>query len=67
VQLELRGIPCVCIVEDAFLPPARLQAQMLGMPDVRMVVIPRGSNSKDVLRQRADHVFDDIVRALRVD
>lgn len=40
VRLERSGVPTVAIATEPFLDEALEQAQLLGMPDYRMVYIP---------------------------
>ena len=66
VRLERRGIPAVAIGTEPFLDEALDQAKALGMPDVRMALIPHPVQllTRHELRERADEVFGRVVERL---
>lgn len=66
VNLERKGIPTVVISNTVFEGAARIQAQILGLPSVRIVTVPpiAPGDSSEVLRKRAEDVLDALVAAL---
>lgn len=65
VALEQRGIPTVTFVTEPFVGAARAVARNLGLPDLRLVVIPHDYlvEDDDALRTRLESVFADVVDA----
>ncbi len=66
VRLERRGIPTAGVGTEPFLDEALEQARALGMPDVRMVLVPHPVQllSPEQLRSLADAVYPRIVARL---
>ena len=66
VRLERAGIPTAAIATEPFVDEALEQAQLLGMPDYRMVFIPHPVQllTLEQLHEHADRVFDSIVGRL---
>lgn len=65
VALEQRGIPTVTFVTEPFVGAARAVARSLGLPDLRLVVIPHDYLVEDdaALAARLEAVFPDVVAA----
>lgn len=64
--MEKRGIPSVVICTDEFVSLGKSIAEFLGMPTLKIVVIPHplgGLKQEDVL-QRAQGAFEEIAGAL---
>jgi hypothetical protein len=68
VRLEREGIATAAVATEPFVDEALEQAQLLGMPDYRMVFIPHPVQllTLDQLRDLADGVFELIVERLTV-
>ncbi len=66
VELERRGIPTAAVATEPFLDEALEQARVLGMPDLRMVLIPHPVQllTLEELHAHADRAFDQIVARL---
>jgi hypothetical protein len=66
VRLERAGIPTAAVATEPFVDEALEQAQLLGMPDYRMVFIPHPVQllTLEQLHEHADRVFDSIVGRL---
>ena len=66
VRLEARGVPTAAVGTEPFLDEALEQAQLLGMPDYRAVLIPHPVQllSTEALHAHADAAFDRIVERL---
>jgi hypothetical protein len=66
VRLERRGIPAAGVGTEPFLDEALEQARVLGMPDVRMVLLPHPVQllSAGELRALADAAYPRIVERL---
>lgn len=66
VRLERRGIPTAGVGTEPFVDEALEQARLLGMPDLRLVLIPHPVQilTAAELRARADEAFPLIVRRL---
>ena len=67
VRLERRGIPTAGIGTLPFADEALEQARLLGMPDLRMLLIPHAVQllSPEELDALADHVFDRVLKHLQ--
>jgi hypothetical protein len=66
VELDRRGVPTVTFVAEPFLPLAKHEARGLGVPDLRLALLPypmSGVPSEEVAR-RADAAFDDVIAGL---
>jgi hypothetical protein len=68
VIFERRGIPAVVLVTEPFLPMARGQAKILGMPDVRIVAVqhPLAHVDEAGIRARGAAVARAVAAALAV-
>jgi hypothetical protein len=66
VRLERRGIPTAAVGTEPFVDEALEQARLLGMPDVRMVLIPHPVQvlSTEALTARADQALAPILERL---
>jgi hypothetical protein len=66
VNLERMGVPTVTLVTPPFVPALAANARMLGLPDLRHVVVPNDYYEETVaLRaERIAAVLDEIVAAL---
>ena len=66
VRLERRGIPTAGVGTEPFVDEALEQARVLGMPDLRMVLIPHPVQilEHDSLVAYADAAFERIVAQL---
>ena len=66
VRLERRGIPSAAVGTHPFADEALAQASALGMPDVRMVLVPHPVQllSEAELVALADGALDEILRRL---
>ncbi len=66
VNLERMGIPTVTLVTPPFVPALLANARLLGLPDLRHVVVPNDyyEETVDLRRERIAAVLDEIVTAL---
>ena len=66
VCLEREGIATAAVATEPFVDEALEQAQLLGMPDYRMVFIPHPVQLLTLaqLNEHADRVFELIVQRL---
>ncbi len=66
VALERKGIPTLAISHDRFEAAARGQAEVLGLKDVALLVVPqpRPGEGPEAQRRSAEVVFDEAIRAL---
>jgi hypothetical protein len=66
VRLERRGIPTAGIGTEPFLDEALEQARVLGMPGLRMVMIPHPVQllTREELQSRAEEAFATIIARL---
>ena len=64
--MERRGVPTVTFVSDAFHAFAKVRAKGLGMPDLRLVVVPHplADRPKDEVAQLALARIDEVIAAL---
>ena len=67
VRLERRGIPTAGIGTLPFADEALEQARLLGMPDLRMLLIPHPVQllSQEELDALADDIFDRVLEHLQ--
>ena len=67
VRLERRGIPAAGVGTLPFADEALEQARLLGMPDLRMLLIPHPVQllSPEELDALADHIFDRVLKHLQ--
>ncbi len=66
IWFEIHGRPAVFVASSAFSDAATTQAQALGLPEVRRVVVPHPIQdaTDDEMRAKADAIIDQIVEAL---
>ena len=66
VALEKQGIPTTVVVHDTFERAARTQAQIMGLPDLPLAVMPRPRVTwDDVNRQEViSNLYQAVTRAL---
>jgi len=66
VWFESQGIPAVAILSSGFAEAALNQAESLGMPELRLVVVPHPIQNRtdDEMRELADSVYEDLLGAL---
>jgi hypothetical protein len=66
VWFEIQGTPAVSIASSEFEDAAETQAKALGMDGARRVFVahPIQDATDDEMRQKADAVVDEVVRAL---
>jgi hypothetical protein len=66
VRFEARGIPTAAVGTEPFVDEAIEQAQLLGMPDYRALLIPHPIQllTTEALHARADAVVEQIVTRL---
>lgn len=66
IELEDRGIPCVPVHTEVFMPSAEVHALAFGRPDFTSVAIrhPIANIGPDEVRGRADEVIERIVGIL---
>jgi hypothetical protein len=67
VRLERRGIPTAGIGTLPFADEALEQARLLGMPDLRMLLVPHPVQllTPEELDALADNIFDRVLQHLR--
>jgi len=63
---EVQGRPAVFIASTEFIDAAAVQAQMLGLPEVRRVFVPHPIQdaTDDEMRAKADAIVEAIIDAL---
>ena len=65
VHLERKGIPTVCLSNDLFTGAARRQAELMGLPDASVVVVPHEpGGTLDLHPRRVEEVLPSIVEGL---
>lgn len=66
MRLERKGIPAICLVHDRFEVAARVQAKAMGLPSLKIIVIPEGTPDEppEQLREKIDKLWPDIVGGL---
>ncbi len=66
VWFEIQGKPAVSIASSEFRDAAETQARALGMESARRVFVahPIQDATDDEMREKADAVIDEVVRAL---
>ncbi len=66
ISFEIQGKPAVFIASSAFVPAARVQAEALGLPDVRRIFVPHPIQdaTDDEMRAKADAIVDEVIAAL---
>ena len=66
VYFETQGIPSVFVMTSEFTGAAQTQADALGLPDVRRVVVPHPMQDRtdDEMYAKAEAVLDELMEAL---
>ncbi len=66
VYFETQGIPSVFVMTNEFVGAAQTQADALGLPDVRRVVVPHPMQDRtdEEMQAKADAVLDELIEAL---
>ena len=66
IWFEIHGRPAVFVASSAFIDAAATQAQALGLPEVRRVVVPHPIQdaTDEEMRAKADAIVDQVVDAL---
>ncbi len=66
VYFETQGIPSVFVLTNEFEGAAQTQADALGLPDVRRVVVPHPMQDRtdDEMHARAEAVVEQLMEAL---
>jgi hypothetical protein len=66
IRLERRGKPAICLVHDRFEVAARMQAKIMGLPSVKIVVIPEGTpgESPEQMHSKIDKLWLEIIGGL---
>ena len=66
IWLEVHGVPAVCIASDQFVDAAQIQAEALGLPELRRVFVPHPIQdaTDDEMRAKADAIIDAVIAAL---
>lgn len=54
--MERRGIPGVLVVSDVFVPLAEAEARYLGLPALRMIVMPHPIGTRERVELERDHL-----------
>ena len=69
VALEKKGIPAVAVSYTTFDGAARTQARLMGLPDMKLAVIPFPTpvDPEAVKKERVDKLFEMVVKHLTVD
>jgi alkanesulfonate monooxygenase SsuD/methylene tetrahydromethanopterin reductase-like flavin-dependent oxidoreductase (luciferase family) len=64
---EIQGRPAVFVASSAFADAADAQANALGLPEVRRVLVPHPIQdaTDDEMRAKADAIVDEVIAALR--
>lgn len=66
-RLERQGIPSVVVAWDTFEVPARIQAKVMGLPDLPIVVVPHnapGDFTREAESRKAEASVEIVVAAL---
>jgi hypothetical protein len=63
---EIQGTPAVFIASTEFVDAAEVQANALGLPDVKRVFVPHPIQdaTDDEIRAKADAIVDQVIAAL---
>lgn len=63
---EIQGIPSVFIASTEFVDAAEVQANALGLPEVRRIFVPHPIQdaTDDEMREKADAIVDEVIAAL---
>jgi hypothetical protein len=61
--MERRGVPGVLVVSTVFEPLARAEVRSLGLPDMRMVVMPHPIGTMGPDRLESSGALDDAIKA----
>ncbi|MBI2907130.1 MAG: hypothetical protein HYX92_05680 [Chloroflexi bacterium] len=64
--LEKRGIPTVTLVHDKFVPAARAQAKVLGLPSLQIASVPQPMpwETEEDERRKGSAVIETVVAML---
>ncbi|MDP2954063.1 MAG: hypothetical protein Q8O76_12195 [Chloroflexota bacterium] len=66
MRLEQKGIPAVLVSHDIFEKAAHVQAQVMGLPAMKVVVVsyPKPGEDKEGTRRRAESILEEIANSL---
>jgi alkanesulfonate monooxygenase SsuD/methylene tetrahydromethanopterin reductase-like flavin-dependent oxidoreductase (luciferase family) len=66
VGFEIQGRPAVFVASSEFIDAAEAQAQTLGLPELRWVIVPHPIQdaTDDEMRARADAALDPLLASL---
>jgi hypothetical protein len=66
-QIRKRGIPAAVLCTQPFLKLGKTQAQVLGVPDLPLILIPHplGGISIEQVEGRAQHALPELLALLR--
>ncbi len=66
-ELASRGIATALICSEPFITLAQTQARVLGIPDLRLVMIPHplGGLTLDKVRERANIAVPQVIRVIK--
>lgn len=66
VRLERRSVPTVTLCHEKFETAARGQARIMGLPSLKIVVIPRPKPGEggDAKRMHAEQAFPELIECL---
>lgn len=63
---EIEGVPSVFIASSTFVDAARVQADALGLPEVKRIFVPHPIQdaTDEEMVAKADEIMDEVVAAL---
>ncbi len=63
---EIQGKPSVFVASSTFVDAARVQAEALGLPDVKRVFVPHPIQdaTDEEMVEKADAIVDEVIAAL---
>jgi hypothetical protein len=63
---EMQGRPSVFVASSTFVDAARVQAEALGLPDVKRVFVPHPIQdaTDEEMVEKADAIVDEVIAAL---
>jgi hypothetical protein len=66
VWFEVQGKPAVFIASSVFVDAAAVQAEALGLPEVRRIFVPHPIQdaTDDEMQAKADAIVDQVIEAL---
>ena len=66
VWFEIHSRPTVFVASSEFVEAAQAQAEALGLPEVRRILVPHPIQdaTDDEMREKADAIVDQIIEAL---